>query len=188
MPNTTSNMDPTQISKKLERAVFSRNVIAGIAVALFVSNVLLSIAVICKNQKTVLVPASFKKDIVISNSEVSTSYVEEMTNFYLTMILEVTPENIDYRFSQVLKYTAPETYHAISKFLKEEATKYKKYNLSTNFVLEEITVNVDELSVKASGKLSSKFSAEGSAQKQVSYEIKYKDVRGRLLIKEFTLL
>lgn len=178
-------MDPIALDKKLQQALFQRNAACLVAAALLFSTSLLSIAAFRKNEKTVLVPLGFQSNMEISNKEISASYLEEMTSFYLAMLLDVTPKNVTYRFRQILKHTAPASYHSMEKYLKDEEKKYKSYNLSTSFVVEDMDILPDSLSVVVKGRLTSKFIEKGTFEKAATYKISYENVRGMLLIKEF---
>lgn len=180
-------MDPFALDKKLHSALCQRNAAAALAGVLLVCTTVLSVVVLNKHEKTVLVPAGFQKEMEISNNEISSSYLEEMTSFYATMLLDVTPQTVDYQFRHILKHTAPESYHVIEKYLKEETEKYRTYNLSTSFVIEEVEM-AEPLTALVTGKLTSKFIETGVFDKEVTYKISYKNVRGRLLIKEFNLV
>ncbi len=186
--DTSPDMDPFVLDKKLQQALSQRNAVCVFVLVLLACTMLLSIAILTKSEKTVLVPAGFQKEMEVSGNEISGSYLEEVTTFFVTMLLDVTPSDVDYKFKLMLKHIAPDSYHTLEKHLKEEAEKHKKYNLSTSFVLEEIKILQDPLSVLVSGKLTSKFVESGVFEKRVTYRISYKNVRGRLFIKGFNLV
>lgn len=180
-----ANMDPFVLDKKLQQALIQRNTMCAFTLILLGCSMLLSVAVFTKSEKTVLVPAGLQKEVEVSGYEASSGYVEEMTNFFVTMLLDVTPSDVDYKFKLILKHVSPDSYHALEKHLKEEAQKYKKYNLSTTFIIDEIKMLDSSLEVLVIGKLTSKFLESGSFEKKATYKISYKNVRGRLFIKEF---
>ena len=108
-----------------------------------------------------------------------------MTIFFLDLLLNLTPDNIQYKSGILLKYVEPSGYHAVAKYYKEEEEKYKKYRITTKFDLSGIRVMDRGMHVEVEGVFSSDLGEGSKAQKNVTYEIVYKKTTGKLLIVEF---
>lgn len=181
-------MDPNLTHQSLKVAINQRNssfVICGILMA---TCLVLSVCLLNKNEKTIIIPATLSRELEFVGSHMSTSYLEEMTHFFTNLLLDLTPQNIEYKSKQLLKYAEPASYHILEKYFAEESDKHKKYNLATSFTLLEIKVMPESLSAEVRGVLQAKFAEAGSEQQNVSYRIHYKNSGSKLLITKFMRL
>lgn len=178
-------MDPNLAHQSLKTVIKQRNVLLGLCIILILTSFVLSLCVISKKERIMLIPAGLSREVEFIGSQVSVSYLEEMTAFFSTLLLELTPQNIEYKSKQLLKYVEPSAYHSLKKYFSEEMEKHKKYNLATNFTLLEIKVNPEEVCAEVRGVLGARFTEFGAEEQNVTYKISYRNSRGRLLITEF---
>jgi hypothetical protein len=71
-------------------------------------NFLLVVGIISKDRTTVIVPTNLKSEVELKKDEVSRSYIEEMTGFFLSYLLDLTPGNVQYKSDVILKHIDPE--------------------------------------------------------------------------------
>ena len=176
-------MNPIFISEQKKKLYLQRNILFSFFVVLLISNVFLSVIAFSKKDRTVIVPA-LDREVEVVGEEFSESYVEQMTVFFLELLLDLTPENIDYKSKLLLTHVALESYHEIFHYYQDEQQRHKQYRLSTKFDLH--SVEISGLKVRVGGILSSRFGEDASKQLQVSYEISYKKTGGKLQLKSFT--
>jgi type IV conjugative transfer system protein TraE len=100
-----------------------RNLLAVLLGVMFLSNIFLSTSLLLKDTRIVIVPAGLTNEVVVSNAGVSNSYVEEMTSFFLSYLLDLSPSNINYRSQVILRHVIPEYYQTMNNYFKEEIKK-----------------------------------------------------------------
>jgi conjugal transfer pilus assembly protein TraE len=178
-------MNPLAVNEQNQALYKQRNILLGISSLLLISNLLFGIIGISKNDKTIIIPAL--KDVVSITGKdgFSDSYIEQMTLFYIEMLLDLTPDNLDYKSQILLKHVDSKSYHSFTEHYKEESQKYKKYNLATKFDITGLKILKNGEEVEVTGILSSSFGKGSESQKSVTYVIGYGKSHGRLLVKTF---
>ena len=152
---------------------------------LLVSNVLLCIMFLFKNERIILVPPTIEKSFWVSKSSVSQEYLEEMSLFLSNMLLDITPSSADFQRSVALKYVDPSYYNTLRARLIKEAQTLKKEGISTSFKVLKIRPNKDDLTVEITGTLMSYVGAARVREIQEVYVMKFNYKAGRLLLEEF---
>ena len=180
-------MNPLSIQQDNQRLFLQRNFLAVMGCVLLLVNVILAACLYGRSEKTIIVPAQLNQEVSLSGSEFSDSYMEEMTNFFIGLLLDLTPDNVGYKSSIVLKHVEPSAYNDLQKYFKEEEAKHKKYNLATHFSVTGI-LEVSPLEREVEGVLTSRFGDTGKKDQQLSCRIGYKNRNGRLLLEKFELL
>lgn len=177
-------MNIARISKDNQRLYLQRNILLVIAVVLLLSNLFLSIWVFGRKERTIIIPALSEK-VSVRGGEFSESYIEQMTIFFVELLLDLTAENIKYKTQILLKHVASENYHSFLKHYKEEEERYRKYRVATKFDIKGMRILEGGKRVEIDGLLSSRFGEESMRQKEVVYEARYKKGGGRILLEGF---
>ena len=180
-------MNPLNLQKDNQRLYLQRKYLLCIAGAMIAANLALSICLFGKSDKTIIVPAQLGEPISVSSSELSESYIEQMTEFFSGLLLDLTPSNVGYKSAVALKHVDSSGYTELQNYFKEEEEKHKKYNLATHFSPTCIKV-LSNLEREVSGILTSRFGDAGKQETHVSYRIKYRNKGGRLWLEKFELL
>jgi conjugal transfer pilus assembly protein TraE len=105
------------------------------------------------NEKTIFVPPTVDKTFWVSKDRVSASYLEQMGAYSASLILDVTPGNIDWKRDVLLQYVTPETTGALRTRQEMEADRLKKINAATFFAAQQFFTNEDTMSVVMKGRL-----------------------------------
>lgn len=176
------------LADKQKNLVLQRNILSGVCLVALITNAILASCVFMQERQTYIIPAHFNKDMVLSNKRLSISYLEEISVFYLDLLLGLNESNINYNASLILRHIHPDFYSQISKFLEEEKKRYKEYRLSTHFKLTKLEVDDKNLIVDASGILTSYFGESGKSGDLVNYRLEYDYSGGVLTIKNFKIL
>jgi hypothetical protein len=108
-----------------------RNHLAGIAIILFLLNILLTLKVFSQDELVVLVPNSMGtvynttndqeatnsyNRFTISRSKVSKPYLEAITRDVITTMLQITPSNVEYATNSILSMVHPSSYGDIKSY------------------------------------------------------------------------
>lgn len=181
-------MEISILANKQQNLLLQRNILAGVCLLTLLGNIILAGCILSNERQTYIIPAHFNKEMLLSNKRLSVSYLEEMSVFYLELLLGLNESNIDYKSSLVLRYIHPSFYKQISQFLEEEKKRYKEYRLSTYFKLTKLNIDDQNLVAEASGVLISYYGNSGKSHDQVSYRIEYDYSAGVLTIKNFTIM
>ena len=181
-------MEISILANKQKNLFLQRNVLAGVSLLALLGNVILAGCIFFNERQTYIIPAHFNKELLLSNKRLSVSYLEEMTVFYLDLLLGLNESNIGYNSSLILRHIHPDFYNQISEFLYQEKERYKEYRLSTHFKLTSLNIDDTNLVAEASGMLISYFGNTGKSTDLVSYRIEYDYSSGVLTIKNFTII
>lgn len=181
-------MEVSILANKQHNLLLQRNILVVVGVILLLSNVLLSSYILTSERQIYIVPAHLNKEMIISNKYISSSYLEEMSVFYLNLLLGLNESNIEYNKDIVLRHIHPTFYNHISHFLEQEKKRYQDYLLSTYFKLTKLTIDDKNLVVLATGVLTSYFGKNSKSTDQVNYRIEYDYSGGVLTIKNFVII
>ncbi len=181
-------MEIAILADKQQNLLLQRNILAGICALTLLGNIILAGCVFSSERQTYIIPAHFNKEMLLSNKRLSSSYLEEMSVFYLDLLLGLNEGNISYNSSLILRHIHPSFYKQISKFLEEEKKRYQEYRLSTHFKLTKLNIDDKNLIAEVSGILTSYYGNTGKSSDAVSYRIEYDYSAGVLTIKNFTIL
>jgi len=173
-------MNVLAVNKSNQALYLQRNALLILVVILLFSNVVLSIVAFSKQDKTIIVPALMEEVSVTGKDIFSESYTEQMTLFFIPLLLDLTPSNIQYKSKVLLKYADSDSYHRFVKYFKDVGAKCKKYNLVTKFDVSSMKILDSGKRVEVKGLLSSVFGENSRKQEQVVYDISYKKAFGKL--------
>ena len=179
-------MDPNIVNEQNKILYKQRNILLVVCSLLLISNIIFGIIALIKSEKTIIIPALKEEVEIQGKMGFSDSYIEQMTLFYIDMLFDLTPDNIDYKSQILLKHVDSKSYHNFVEHYKKEKEKYKKYKLSTKFDITSINILKNGETVEVSGVLSSHFGKGSEAQKQAIFVIGYTKSQGRLLVKTFS--
>lgn len=179
-------MNLSVLLNKAENLLFQRNVFAIFCGILALSNILLGLAYYRIDKQIILVPPHLGKEVAISAKKLSISYLEEITTYYISKLLDLTSKNIDFQTNSVLRNTHPASLEKMKSFFLEEKKRYAEYNLTTLFVPSSMEIDEDHLEVFVTGTLISRFGSLGkSEERNITYKISYDYMGGILTIKDF---
>lgn len=163
-----------------------RNALWVVIGLLALSNVILGACVLCKHEKTILVPPQIKKSMWFQGGDVSKDYLEEMSFYISKLLLDLSPTSFPYNHNILLKYATPEAYGALKAQLMKEGEHYTKLHLSTHFKPSQITPNPQTLEVEVKGLLMSYVAGKHIRDSQETLLIKFTHRGGGILLESVT--
>ncbi|MCW8966243.1 MAG: type IV conjugative transfer system protein TraE [Candidatus Pacearchaeota archaeon] len=104
--------------------------------------------------RTVIVPTEVHEEFWVTDRGVSKSYLREMSYYYLQLVMNVTPHNVDYSTNLFLKYVDPSLYPDLSTKLKVTAGRIKRDNVSTVYFPSTLDIDSKSMRVVATGHMS----------------------------------
>ena len=143
-----------------------------------------SICLVKKDSKTILVPF-INHQVSLNNSKPSNEYIVAITRDIFSLLLNLTPDNIDYSQKTILGLVDSAHYGEIKNqflFIKEKILS-KKFN--TVFYITEIIPNNNNLTAIVSGNLYSYLGTKQTNTEEKKFEIKFKYKNSQLLLVGF---
>ncbi|MGV2432070.1 MAG UNVERIFIED_CONTAM: type IV conjugative transfer system protein TraE [Rickettsiaceae bacterium] len=174
--------------QNIDRVARQRDLFLFASIIILISNMLLVIKIVSNDEKFVMVPG-LNQSVWISNNSISSSYLEEMSLIFLNNLLDINPDNIEYKKSIILKHISTsnqETIFSIKKYFAELEEKYKKFGLSTYFTIKNMEIDTSKLKVIVSGILTSSYGKRGNDVKEEIYQIDFDYNSHQLKLKSFS--
>ncbi len=165
-----------------ERSFF-RLLVAGLVVAngvQAVTNFSLS-----GDARTVITPPNIKQGFWVTNKSVSREYLEEMAYWYAGLALNITPAGISYQNELFLKYAAPSEYGRLQQEMTSRSEFLKKNQTSSQFAVENITVDEKRMRVALAGKLYTWVAEKRAGMRDTTFMIGFQYINGKLYISNF---
>ena len=136
-------------------------------------------------ERVILVPPSISKSFWVDSDKVSSEYLEQMGYFLVQLVLNVTPQSVDYQSKLLLQYAAPASYGEIKTAMAVAGERLKRDGAAT--VFSPRTINVDEraLKVAVQGQLTTFISDRRVSEVSKSYLIELQYALGKITIKSF---
>jgi type IV conjugative transfer system protein TraE len=168
---------------KIAQLVKKRNTLSLVLVCSLSVNLLQGITVLnlVDKTRTVIVPPD-SREFWVSSKMVSVSYLQQMTDYFLTLILNTTPSTAAYKRETLLKFVHPSHYGLVKEQLITDETEIQKRHISRFFVPVSYEVNEADHSVKTLGDLTTLVGQEKVSVERLEYQLQYHIEEGQLLI------
>ena len=135
--------------------------------------------------RTVLVPPQIKQGFWVSNNMVSREYLEEMAYWYAGLALNVTPAGIAYQNELFLKYALPSEFGRLSQEMASRSDFLRRNQTSSQFSVQDITVDEKYLRVALSGKLHTWVADKRAGERDATFMIGFNYLNGKLYVSDF---
>lgn len=106
--------------------------------------------------QSILTPPEIRRSMTVSNMAFSKEYLEEMAPYAAFLLLNATPQTIEYQNNLLLKMTDPEYKDALEKELKLNALWMKRNNVSTYFTSVNAAADTSDNTVTLKGRFEAK--------------------------------
>lgn len=160
----------------------SKSMWVGLSAVLLLSNIFLSLCLIFKNEKVIVIPTGLKESVWIENNRVDPAYVEEMSEYFLHLALHTTPSSAAYHHKTLLKHVYPAKYGAVKAHLMNEAKRLKKDNVSTLFKPRSIKVLKDGKTVRIVGAFATFVGNKRISDEEKTFVLKTLVLKGRIFL------
>lgn len=172
----SNKYDIISISKMLNSLL-----VIGFIISMAVNAVLgLGLWQIAVNKSRTVVPPSISKAFTVSDSNVDENYLRQMGEYFLYLKLNVTPANVNRQFGILLDYVTATSWSKIQPQLVREANTIQESNLSSTFNVIDVSVSLNNLSVKILGELKKSVGDRNLEPEHKAYIIKMKYENGLL--------
>lgn len=161
-----------------------RYALLGACGFLMVSNLILGVCLMLKTDRVILIPPRVSEPISVKGVELSPSYLEEITTYFVHLIWDRTKETGVPYTNMILRHVSPETYGKIRAKLIAEFDRVQKDDIRTHFSITSMTVQ--GLTVKAEGVLTTYVGRELVSETRTACRLVYGFSGGMIRLKEFS--
>ena len=180
-------MNPMRVLSETKKLSLQRGFLLCATILLLISNILLSIVLMGRSEKMIVLPGFVSREFTIeSSSVVSDTYIEQMSTYFAHLLLDLTPSNIGYNSSIFLKNVVPENYFALSEYFKNKEKTHKNYNLVTRFDVTSLRIVRDKGVVELEGVLTAYFGKDKKTEKAAKYLLSYVIQNGTMKVSGFS--
>ena len=134
---------------------------------------------------TTLVPMNLNAPMTVSNNSISSQYLDESALSFINLRLNFDPVTLDADHSIILRSASPDSFNDLKKVLDEESKLVKTQNISSNFYVNDISINRETLSVRIAGTLQRSVADKPLKPIKTAFQIDFDNQNGLLLIKQF---
>ena len=165
-----------------------RNRALALAAGALIASLVVALVIIVKligMERTIIVPPSVEKTFWVTKDRVSREYLEQMASFIAWLVLDVTPDTIDWKKDILLNYVSPEQ-HGLMKARQEvEAERLKRINASTSFLPQQLVANDHDQTVAVRGRLRTQVNGQETTTDTKAYLAEFQYAGGRMHLKAF---
>jgi len=133
-----------------QRLLKQRNLLAAVAVLLFVLTIVLTLLAASRDREVVLQPI-LAKPLTLSSSGVPNDYLEMVTRDAALLTLNRSPSNLQYWMDSILSITDPRTHGKMRAELMKVFNEQNGSSVSQYFTIEKLTVDPEALTSEVNG-------------------------------------
>ena len=149
---------------------------------LFVGYLLMLYTRNVEREKIILLPPAVYSKVFITNDSASPEYIKEMADYIIYLATNYTPDTIDSRLKEFLKYVEPSAYQRLRKQIKEISADVKFYGRVQAFYPEKFQVDPQNRQVLVTGRLVKSYMEKTLEDKKQTYVLKYVIRNGEFLV------
>lgn len=169
----------TQFSHERSQALLrQRNLFALTSAGLGIAFIITAGMAVTRDRELVLVP-TIAKPLTISKSGVSADYLELITRDAALMLLNRSPESLDYWMAQILELAAPAHHGALKAELVRIVEEQRGSDIAQAFVIKELLVDEKGLTSEVHGTLKTFVGAQviASDERKFKFNWTYQGLR-----------
>ena len=154
---------------------------------LLMSNLIL-VCLLCYmhfHQRIEITPFFANSGYVKTESQVDASYLKLMSENFIFLRLNVTPESVLAQTKQLLAMVSSQSYPLFTKVLEQEANLIIAQKISSHFDITHIQVDANHLTCNIKGILHRSVGIRNLDDENLLYRLKFKHQFGRLYLIQF---
>ena len=149
-----------------------RNMLAVTALVLAVTSAVAVTAAATRDREVVLVP-TVRTPLTISSTGVTQDYLELVTRDTALMLLNRSPEGLDYWMQAILGIAHPSAYGKLKADLVKIVTEQRGSDVAQAFVISKMTVDARDLTSTVSGTLKTYVGAQVIASEARTFKFSW---------------
>ena len=178
-------MDAKFAHSQSQRLLRQRNRLAIVSLCLGVISLLAVAGAASRNRELVLVPTS-GKPLTISSAGITREYLEFVTRDTALMLLNRSPEALDYWMEQILELADPASHGLLKAELLKIVEEQRGSDVAQAFVIHSLQVDPKNLSSTVSGTLKTFVGSQVIASEERAFAFTWKYAGLRLSLTGFS--
>lgn len=180
-------MSTLSLSKENNRLTAQRNRLFFVIGAFGIVNICLSLTVYCMigKERVIVVPPVVSNEFWVASDSVSDGYLEQMTSFFASLVLNVNPSNFAKRTEQLLQHVDSASYANVKAEMMSQGEDIKNRALTSSFHPISFQINRKSLIVEVKGELRLLSGNTPIGNGTHTYQIHYTNRNGKLFILTF---
>lgn len=171
--------------ENIRKLLAQRNTSLLFAVGLLISNLLLGTKLLFHSEKVIVVPPEVRREFWIDGGIASSSYLEQMSLYFVKQMLDMTPESAGGARNILLRHVSPTYYSSLSKKLLEQEKYLKDNSITTIFFPKSVKADAKNQVVEVIGQIKQMVGNDLVKEEQSTYRLKFEYNGVRFLINSF---
>jgi conjugal transfer pilus assembly protein TraE len=169
-----------RVLRQSNRLMIACATLGVVLVLLGISNL-----VLIGKERVVVLPAEVNRSFWIASDSVSESYLEQMAQFLVPLLLNISPSTAAFNSEQFLAQVAPRYFSAIKIQLVAQQIELERLGMSTSFEARHFKINSKKLRVEVEGALHTTLGNSLMPPENKVYRLQFVREQGRLWIRSF---
>lgn len=136
-----------------------------------------------KNERTLVLPAYIDRKFYVEGEKASPEYIEMMGKYAVELATNYTPETINERINEFMRFIAPSAYNDISTQMLSMAEDIKTYKISQYFIPLKMTMQ--DNTITTIGLLRKYTQDKEMANEKAEYRMTFLIQQGRFVITRY---
>lgn len=181
-------MDFKQHQHRLAKLALRFNLMVALVFGLLLTNILMASLVwyTTLHQKTEITPFNSTLGYMKSESNVDMHYLTMMSENFIYLRLNVTPETVHENHKRLLSFASSRGYNDFLAQLNREASLITIKKISSYFEIEDVGSNAKTLTTVIKGTLHRSVGLRALHEARITYTLTYRYHLGRLTLASFT--
>ena len=180
-------MDAQIAYETAQRLLRQRNWLALIAGGLAITSLIAISSAATQERELILVPIT-GQSLTISSAGVAQEYMELVTRDTALMLLNRSPESLDYWMEQILKLADPKAHGRLKAELVKIVTEQRGSDIAQAFVIRSLKVDPHALTSEVAGTLKTFVGAQVIASEERRFQFRWTYAGLRLSLSGFSQL
>lgn len=133
-------------------------------------------------EKLILLPPAVYKRVYLTENDASPEYIKEMADYVVYLATNYTPETVDARLSEFLRYVEPGSYRKLKQQVKEIAEDVKFYGRTQAFYPKKFEIDKAHHRVLITGRLIKSYLGKTIEDKTTTFVLDYVIRDGQFMV------
>lgn len=136
-------------------------------------------------ERIIIAPPTIQREFWISTDSVSDHYLEQMSQFFAGLLLNVSPSTFAVNAEHLLSHVVPERFAALKAQLVAQQMELERRGMSTSFHISRFKIDCKKLLVELKGELKILVANTQVTSSTKNYLLKFVQQQGRLWVQSF---
>ncbi len=136
-------------------------------------------------ERIIIAPPIIHREFWISTDDVSDHYLEQMSQFFAGLLLNVSPSTFAVNAEHLLAHVVPERFASLKAQLVQQKMELERRGMSTSFHIHRFKIDRKKLIVELQGELKILVANTPIESSTKIYALKFVQQQGRLWIQAF---